>query len=49
MFSHRPYGPALGGDKALEEVKKGKEKLATPKWWILVLNLLLKRNLSFKK
>ena len=30
MSSHRPYRPALGTDKALEEITKNKGKLYDP-------------------
>lgn len=30
MNSHRPYRPALGIDKALEEIRKNKGKLYDP-------------------
>jgi len=31
MSSHRPYRPALGIDKALEEISKNKGKLYDPR------------------
>jgi len=31
MISHRPYRPALGIGKAVEEIKKGREKLYDPR------------------
>jgi PAS domain S-box-containing protein len=44
MSSHRPYRPAHGIDKALEEISKGKGILYDPKVVDVCLNLFLKKN-----
>jgi HD-GYP domain-containing protein (c-di-GMP phosphodiesterase class II) len=44
MSSHRPYRPAHGIDKALEEISKGRGVLYDPKVVDVCLNLFLKKN-----
>ena len=44
MSSHRPYRPAHGIDKALEEISKGKGILYDPNVVDVCLNLFLKKN-----
>ena len=48
MSSHRPYRPACGIDKALEEIAKGKGVLYDPKVVDVCLNLFLKKKFKLK-
>lgn len=48
MSSHRPYRPALGVDKALEEISKNKGVLYDPKVIDACLKLFTKKGFEFK-
>jgi HD-GYP domain-containing protein (c-di-GMP phosphodiesterase class II) len=48
MSSHRPYRPAFGMDKALEEISKGKGVLYDPKVVDVCLNLFLKKKFKLE-
>ncbi len=48
MASHRPYRPALGIEKALEEISQKKGLLYSLRWSISVLSFLLKKDLSLR-
>jgi PAS domain S-box-containing protein len=48
MSSHRPYRPAHGIDKALEEISKGKGVLYDPKVVDVCLNLFLKKKFKLE-
>lgn len=47
MSSHRPYRPALGMDKALKEIKKGKNKLYDPKVVEACVRLIADKKFKF--
>jgi len=47
MASHRPYRPALGVDKALEEIKQGKGKLYDPEVADACVRLFEKEKFDF--
>jgi len=47
MASHRPYRPALGIDKALEEIKQGKGKLYDPEVADACVRLFEKKKFDF--
>ncbi len=48
MFSHRPYRPALGIDKALKEVKQGKGKLYDPEVVDACVKLFTEKKFDFE-
>jgi HD-GYP domain-containing protein (c-di-GMP phosphodiesterase class II) len=48
MSSHRPYRPALGIDKALEEISKNKGILYDPKVVDVCLKLFEEKELKFE-
>jgi len=48
MASHRPYRPALGLDKALEEITKNKGKLYDPEVVDACLKLFKKKGFKFE-
>lgn len=48
MSSHRLYHPALGIDKALEEISKNKGTLHDPEVADVCLKLFKKKNLNFR-
>ncbi len=48
MSSHRPYRPALGIDKAIEEIKKNKDKLYDPKVVDACIKLFKNKDFRFK-
>jgi PAS domain S-box-containing protein len=48
MASHRPYRPALGLDKALEEITKNKGKLYDPEVVDVCLKLFKKKGFKFE-
>jgi len=47
MSSHRPYRPALGIDKALEEISKNKGILYDPEVVDICLKLFKKKEFKF--
>jgi len=47
MASHRPYRPALGVDKALEEIIKNQGKLYDPQIVEVCVNLLKEDGFAF--
>jgi len=47
MSSYRPYRPALGIDKAVMEIKKGKGKLYDPRVVDACVKLITKKKLKF--
>ena len=49
MSSHRPYRPALGIDKALEEISKNKGILYDPEVVSVCLKLFKKKDLNLNK
>jgi PAS domain S-box-containing protein len=49
ISSHRPYRPALGIDKALEEISKNRGILYDPKVVDACLNLFTKKGFKFEK
>ncbi len=48
IASHRPYRPALGMDKALEEISKGRDKLYDSKVVDVCINLIKEKKFVFK-
>jgi HD-GYP domain-containing protein (c-di-GMP phosphodiesterase class II) len=49
MSSHRPYRPALGIDKALEEISKNKGKLYDPDVVDACVRLFTEKDFKFDK
>jgi HD-GYP domain-containing protein (c-di-GMP phosphodiesterase class II) len=49
ISSHRPYRPALGIDKALEEISKNRGILYDPKVVDACLNLFTKKGFKFEE
>jgi HD-GYP domain-containing protein (c-di-GMP phosphodiesterase class II) len=49
MSSHRPYRPALGIDKALEEIEKNKGILYDPEVVDACIKLFKEKEFKFKK
>lgn len=49
MASHRPYRPALGIDKALEEISKNKGRLYDPRVVEACLRLFMERRFEFQR
>jgi HD-GYP domain-containing protein (c-di-GMP phosphodiesterase class II) len=47
MSSHRPYRPALGTGKALEEIYKNRGTLYDPEVVDLCINLFKKKDFTF--
>ena len=47
IASHRPYRPALGIDKALKEIKKGKGKLYDTKVVEACVKIIAKKEFKF--
>lgn len=47
MSSHRPYRPALGIDKALKEISKGKGKLYDPRVVDACVKIITKKGFKF--
>jgi HD-GYP domain-containing protein (c-di-GMP phosphodiesterase class II) len=47
MASHRPYRPALGMDKALEEINNGKGKLYDPEVVDICTRLMKNKKFNF--
>ena len=48
MSSHRPYGPALGIDKALEDISKNKGVLYSPKVVDICIRLFKEEGFRFE-
>jgi len=48
MASHRPYRPALGQDKALDEIRQNKGKLYDPEVVDACLELFMKKGFQFE-
>jgi len=48
MSSHRPYRPALGTDKALEEITKNRSILYDPKVVDACLSLFKEKGFKFE-
>ena len=49
MASHRPYRPALGIDKALEEISKNKGVLYDPEVVAVCVRLFSEKNFEFER
>lgn len=47
MYSHRPYRPALGTDKAIKEIYKNKGTIYEPEVMDLCINLFKKKDFTF--
>ncbi|MBT6338578.1 MAG: hypothetical protein HOJ48_04710, partial [Desulfobacula sp.] len=47
MSSHRPYRPALGLDKAIEEIKKNRETFYDPDVVDVCLQVIKEKGLNF--
>ena len=46
MYSHRPYRPALGTDKAIKEIYKNKGTIYEPEVMDLCINLFKKKHFA---